>query len=76
MDYASVYKKVEKSIVNVIQLSGTSAVSTSTGTIIGDGTYVLTCSHCVNIMLQNGIFIKPNKCSFTRFIFSSFVHLR
>lgn len=60
MDYSSVYKKVEKSIVNVIQLSGTSAVSTSTGTIIGDGTYVLTCSHCVNTMLQNGIFIKPN----------------
>lgn len=60
MDYSSVYKKVEKSIVNVIQLSGSSAVYTSTGTIIGDGTYVLTCSHCVNKTLQNGIFIKPN----------------
>ncbi len=60
MDYSSVYKKVEKSIVNIIQLSGSTAVSTATGTIIGDGTYVLTCSHCVNTKFQNGIFIKPN----------------
>lgn len=60
MDYSSVYKKVEKSIVNVIQNNNGNVASTATGTIIGDGTYVLTCSHCINTQLRNGIFIKPD----------------
>lgn len=60
MDYSNVYKKVEKSIVNIIQLNGTAVVSTGTGTIIGNGTCVLTCSHCVNTTFKNGIYIKSN----------------
>lgn len=61
MDYSNVYKKVQKAIVNVVQLQNqTNIVSTATGTIIGDGTLVLTCSHCINPNLKNGLFIKPN----------------
>ena len=60
MDYSGVYKKVVQSIVNVIQVNEGRAVSTGTGTIINDGSYVLTCSHCINAQFSNGIFIKPN----------------
>lgn len=62
MDYSVLFKKVALSIVNVIQLdTHNNIVSHSSGVIIGDGSKVLTCSHCVNPNYLNGIYDKGCK---------------
>jgi len=59
MDYSNLYKKVKDSIVNIIQVdSNRSVVSTATGSIIGHGCDVLTCSHCIDLSLSNAIYDK------------------
>lgn len=61
MDFSKLYKQTENSIVNVVQLdSQNNILSTATGTIIDDGKKVLTCSHCCNSKVRNGIFNKTN----------------
>ena len=59
MDYAVVYKKVEKSVVNIIQVNqDNSCREFGTGVLIDDGSKVLTCSHCVNPNFINAIYDK------------------
>lgn len=59
MDYSNVYKKVASSVVNVIQVnSDNSCRDFATGVLIGDGSKVLTCSHCVNSHFRNAIYTK------------------
>lgn len=62
MDYSNVYKKVAPSVVNVIQVNADSTCRDfATGVLIGDGSKVLTCSHCVNPAFINAIYTKKNK---------------
>lgn len=57
MDYASVYKSVAKSVVNVVQLDQNSIVcSTASGMVIDDGRKVLTCSHCCSDIKSTAIY--------------------
>ena len=56
MDYSSVYKKVNNSIVNVVFQQGPKSWSTGTGVLIDDGSKILTCAHCVGMTQQNFIF--------------------
>ena len=59
MDYAIVFKKVEQSVVNVIQVnSDQTCRDFGTGVLIGDGSKVLTCAHCVNTNFINAIYDK------------------
>lgn len=59
MDYSNVYKKVASSVVNVIQVNpDNSCRDFATGVLIGDGSKVLTCSHCVNSHFRNAIYTK------------------
>ena len=59
MDYSNVYKKVAPSVVNVIQVNADSTCRDfATGVLIGDGSKVLTCSHCVNPAFINAIYTK------------------
>lgn len=59
MDYAAVYKKVEQSVVNVIQVNpDRTCRDFGTGVLIGDGSKVLTCAHCVNHNFVNAIYDK------------------
>ena len=61
MDYSNVYKKVAASVVNVIQVnSDRTCRDFATGVLIGDGSKVLTCSHCVNSNFINAIYTKSN----------------
>ena len=61
MDYSNVYKKVAASVVNVIQVnSDRTCRDFATGVLIGDGSKVLTCSHCVNSNFINAIYKKSN----------------
>ena len=61
MDYSNVYKKVAESVVNVIQVnSDRTCRDFATGVLIGDGSKVLTCSHCVNSNFINAIYTKSN----------------
>ena len=58
MDYSNVFKAVSPSIVNVVQLdSSNNFCSTASGVLIGDGSKLLTCFHCVNANLANGVLI-------------------
>lgn len=58
MDYSSVYKKVSPSVVNVVQLDvNNNFCSTASGVLIADGSKVLTCFHCVDVNLKNGVLI-------------------
>jgi serine protease Do len=57
MDYSDLYKQVEASVVNVIFInSEKEPLSTGTGVLIGDGSNVLTCAHCVDESRTNGIY--------------------
>ena len=59
MDYSNVYKKVASSVVNVIQVNpDNSCRDFATGVLIGDGSKVLTCSHCVDTHFRNAIYTK------------------
>ena len=59
MPLAKPYTKVKNSVVRVIALDGNTKVSDGTGSIIDDGTKVLTCAHCVLEGKQVAI-IKPD----------------
>lgn len=62
MNYSSVYKKVSLSVVNVVQLDANNHLcSTASGVLISDGSKVLTCYHCVDMNLQNGVIIDKSK---------------
>lgn len=63
MDYSSVYKKVNDSIVNVVFQQGPKAFSTGTGVLIDDGSKILTCAHCVSMSQQNLIFDRKTQKS-------------
>lgn len=59
MDYSNVYKKIASSVVNIIQVdSNKTCQGFASGVLIDDGSKVLTCSHCVNSNLTNGIYDK------------------
>lgn len=59
MDYSNVYKKIDSSVVNIIQLdSNKTCQGSASGVLIGDGSKVLTCSHCVNSKFINAIYDK------------------
>lgn len=47
MDFSCSYEKVKNSVVNVLAVINKSAISSGTGTIIGDGSIVITCAHCI-----------------------------
>lgn len=47
MDCSQLYDKVEQSVVQVVQLdAANNIVSSAIGEIMGDGSLVITCSHC------------------------------
>ena len=49
MDYSQVYDRVEQSVLQIVQLDGKSEmISRASGCIVGNGHFVLTCSHCCN----------------------------
>src|SRR5690554_6389471 len=56
VDYSAVYTSVKDAIVNAIQVDNNSIISTATRVLIGDGSKVLTCTHCVNGSKKNGIY--------------------
>lgn len=58
MDLSSIYKIVSPSVVNILQIDPTTTKvsSTASGVIIGDGSKVLTCAHCLNTKNLNGIY--------------------
>lgn len=58
MDYSKLYKSVSSSVVNVVQLDANNTFcSTASGVLIADGSKVLTCAHCVDSSLKNGILV-------------------
>lgn len=58
MDYSKLYKSVSASVVNVVQLDSNNILcSTASGVLIADGSKVLTCAHCVDASLKNGILV-------------------
>lgn len=58
MDYSNTYKKVSPSVVNVVQLDvNNKFCSAASGVLIADGSKVLTCFHCVDANLKNGILV-------------------
>lgn len=57
MDFSNIYKQIKDSIVNVIVVnSANTVISTGTGVLVGDGSKILTCSHCINMKEINGIY--------------------
>ncbi len=71
MDYSKIYKTVSPSIVNVVQLdSNDMCCSTASGVLIGDGSKVLTCCHCIDANLKNGILENNNSIQLGNIIFS------
>ena len=65
MDFSSVYKKVNSSIVNVVVVNKTNVpISTGSGVLIGDGSTVLTCNHCIDSSNKNGIYFKGSGLTF------------
>lgn len=59
MDYSKLYKSVEQSVVNVVQVTANNQChSTATGAIIENGNKVLTCNHCIDKSYINGIYDK------------------
>lgn len=63
MDYSKVYKKVASSVVNVIQVNPDNTCRDfATGVLIGDGSKVLTCSHCISPHYTNAIYTKSTTC--------------
>lgn len=62
MDYSNIYKKVSPSVVNVVQLdSNNMFCSTASGVLIADGSKVLTCFHCVDANLKNGVLVDKSR---------------
>ncbi|TYG09993.1 hypothetical protein DJ548_04530 [Klebsiella grimontii] len=47
MSFVELYKQVENSVVNIVIGNNNMQIGSSTGSIVGDGTKVLTCAHCV-----------------------------
>ena len=47
MDFSSLYDKVNKSVFNIVAIINDKQCSSGTGFLIGDGTKLLTCAHCV-----------------------------
>lgn len=48
MDFSAAFERIKASVVNVLALNGQNAVvSSGSGVIIGTGTLVLTCAHCI-----------------------------
>ncbi|HIG8636233.1 serine protease [Klebsiella pneumoniae] len=62
MSFVELYKRVENSVVQVITGENKSPTGFSTGSVVGDGTKVLTCAHCVQGAKQIAIVEKiyPN----------------
>ena len=59
MDFSNVYQQVSSSVVNVIQVNPDNTWHDfATGVLIGDGSKVLTCSHCVSPHYINAIYTK------------------
>jgi serine protease Do len=54
MDFSQRFEKIKDSVVNVRVVNG-DRISLGSGVLIGDGTQVLTCSHCVIPGLSNTI---------------------
>lgn len=62
MDYSKLYKAVSPSVVNVVQLNDNDVFcSTASGVLIEDGSKILTCFHCVDENLRNGILMDKSK---------------
>ncbi|KGR74653.1 S1 family peptidase [Ureibacillus sinduriensis] len=60
MDFSSQFDEIKGSVVNICVLNSTldkKIISSGSGVIIGDGTKIITCSHC----------IKPNLVNIARF---------
>lgn len=61
MDYSNIYSQVEKSIVRVIvgivKNNELQPAFHGTGTIVDDGTKVLTCSHCIDTNSQTYVVV-------------------
>ena len=72
MDFSNIYKKVSSSVVNIIQVdSSKNYQSFATGVIVGDGSKVLTCSHCVSSIYVNAIYLRDtNQCLSGTIIFN------
>ena len=61
MDYSQVYDKVEQSVLQIVQLDGKSEmISRASGCIVGNGHFVLTCSHCCDPHFNSGILYDDN----------------
>ena len=61
MDYSQVYDKVEQSVLQIVQLDGKSEmISGASGCIVGNGHFVLTCSHCCDPHFNSGILYDDN----------------
>ncbi len=61
MDYSKVYKSVEKSVVQILQFDSNCNINDfGSGVIIDDGHKILTCAHCINQKLYNGILDPSN----------------
>jgi len=56
MDFSKQFDKIKDSVVNICVLNNTEEkkiVSSGTGVLIGDGTKIITCAHCIKPKLVN-----------------------
>lgn len=71
MDYSQLYDKVEQSVVQVVQLdAANNIVSSASGGIVGDGSLVITCSHCCDSRFLTGVKYDENRVIIGNIIFN------